>query len=101
MNLNNIEFGMGATFRGRRSPALAWSCLVRTEDVKGRRISLDVAIDDGRIEDVLKIAQPLFRRRGAGPAYLFGFLAHEKTRNSGSMSVVRSAPVDANCSVDI
>ena len=66
MNLNNIEFGMGATFRGRRSPALAWSCLVRTEDVKGRRISLDVAIDDGRIEDVLKIAQPLFRRRGGG-----------------------------------
>ncbi len=30
--------------------------VVRTEDVKGRRISLDVTIDDGRIEDVLKLA---------------------------------------------
>jgi uncharacterized protein involved in outer membrane biogenesis len=83
------------------TPIVARGAVVRTEDVKGRRISLDVAIDDGRIEDVLKIAQPLFRRRGAGPAYLFGFLAHAKTRNSDSMSVVRSAPVDANCSVDI
>jgi AsmA-like C-terminal region len=30
--------------------------VVRTKDVKGRRISLDVAINDGRIEDVLKLA---------------------------------------------
>ena len=30
--------------------------VIRTEDVKGRRISLDVAIDDGRIEDILKLA---------------------------------------------
>ena len=30
--------------------------VIRTEDVKGRRISLDVAIDDGRIEDVLQLA---------------------------------------------
>jgi AsmA-like C-terminal region len=35
---------------------VARGAVVRTEDVKGRRISLDVAIDDGRIEDVLKLA---------------------------------------------
>jgi hypothetical protein len=29
---------------------------VRAEDIKGRRITLDVTIDDGRIEDVLKLA---------------------------------------------
>ena len=29
---------------------------MRTQDVKGRRTSLDVTIDDGRIEDVLKLA---------------------------------------------
>ena len=35
---------------------VARGAVVRTEDVKGRRISLDVAIDDGRIEDVLRLA---------------------------------------------
>lgn len=35
---------------------VARGAVVRTENVKGRRISLDVAIDDGRIEDVLKLA---------------------------------------------
>jgi hypothetical protein len=35
---------------------IARGAVVRTEDVKGRRISLDVAIDDGRIEDVLRLA---------------------------------------------
>jgi hypothetical protein len=35
---------------------VARGAVVRTEDVKGRRISLDVTIDDGRIEDVLKLA---------------------------------------------
>ena len=35
---------------------VARGAVVRTEEVKGRRISLDVAIDDGRIEDVLKLA---------------------------------------------
>jgi hypothetical protein len=35
---------------------VARGAVVRTEDVKGRRISLDVAIDDGRIEDVLKLS---------------------------------------------
>jgi hypothetical protein len=34
---------------------VARGAVVRTEEVKGRRISLDVAIDDGRIEDVLKL----------------------------------------------
>jgi AsmA-like C-terminal region len=38
------------------TPIVARGAVVRTEDVKGRRISLDVAIDDGRIEDVLKLA---------------------------------------------
>ncbi len=41
--------------------------VVRAEDVKGRRISLDVAIDDGRIEDVLRLAvkatQPIMTGR--------------------------------------
>ena len=35
---------------------IARGAVVRTADVKGRRISLDVAIDDGRIEDVLRLA---------------------------------------------
>jgi AsmA-like protein len=35
---------------------VARGAVVRTEDVKGRRISLDVAIDDGRMEDVLRLA---------------------------------------------
>lgn len=35
---------------------VARGAVLRTKDVKGRRISLDVAIDDGRIEDVLKLA---------------------------------------------
>ena len=35
---------------------VARGAVIRTEDVKGRRITLDVAIDDGRIEDVLKLA---------------------------------------------
>ena len=35
---------------------VARGAVVRTKDVKGRRISLDIAIDDGRIEDVLKLA---------------------------------------------
>src|SRR6185503_9515490 len=35
---------------------VARGAVVRTKDVKGRRISLDVAIDDGRMEDVLKLA---------------------------------------------
>jgi hypothetical protein len=34
---------------------IAHGAVVRTEDVKGRSVSLDVAIDDGRIEDVLKL----------------------------------------------
>ena len=34
---------------------VAQGAVVRTEDIKGRRISLDVAIADGRIEDVLKL----------------------------------------------
>jgi hypothetical protein len=34
---------------------VAHGAVVRTEDAKGRRVSLDVAIDDGRIEDVLKL----------------------------------------------
>ncbi len=35
---------------------VARGAVIRTEDVKGRRVSLDVAIDNGRIEDVLKLA---------------------------------------------
>lgn len=35
---------------------LAKGAVVRTEDVKGRRVTLDVTIDEGRIEDVLKLA---------------------------------------------
>ena len=35
---------------------VARGAVVRTKDVKGRRVSLDVAIDDGRMEDVLKLA---------------------------------------------
>ena len=35
---------------------VARGAVVRTQDVKGRRTSLDVTIDDGRIEDVLKLA---------------------------------------------
>jgi hypothetical protein len=35
---------------------VAKGAVVRAEDVKGRRITLDVTIDDGRIEDVLKLA---------------------------------------------
>jgi hypothetical protein len=35
---------------------VARGAVVRTEDVKGRQIALDVTIDDGRIEDVLKLA---------------------------------------------
>jgi len=35
---------------------VARGAVIRTKDVKGRRITLDVAIDDGRIEDVLKLA---------------------------------------------
>jgi hypothetical protein len=35
---------------------VARGAVVRSKDVKGRRISLDVAIDDGRIEDLLKLA---------------------------------------------
>jgi hypothetical protein len=34
---------------------VARGAVVRTKDVKGRRITLDVAIDDGRTEDVLKL----------------------------------------------
>jgi hypothetical protein len=34
----------------------ARGAVVRARDVKGRRTSLDVTIDDGRIEDVLKLA---------------------------------------------
>jgi AsmA-like protein len=35
---------------------VARGAVVRTEDVKGRKITLDVKIDEGRIEDVLKLA---------------------------------------------
>lgn len=35
---------------------IAKGAVVRTEDVKGRKVSLDVTIDDGRIEDVLRLA---------------------------------------------
>ena len=34
----------------------AKGAVVRTEDVKGRKVTLDVAIDDGRIEDLLQLA---------------------------------------------
>lgn len=34
----------------------AKGAVVRTEDIKGRKIALDVTIDDGRIEDVLMLA---------------------------------------------
>jgi hypothetical protein len=34
----------------------AKGAVVRTEDVKGRKVTLDVRIDDGRIEDILKLA---------------------------------------------
>lgn len=34
---------------------VARGAVVRTEDVKGRRISLNVTIDDGRIEDLLRL----------------------------------------------
>ena len=35
---------------------LAKGSVVRAEDVKGRRTTLDVRIDDGRLEDILKLA---------------------------------------------
>jgi hypothetical protein len=35
---------------------VARGAVIRTKNVRGRRISLDVAIDDGRLEDVLKLA---------------------------------------------
>jgi hypothetical protein len=35
---------------------VARGAVVRTEDVKGRRISLDVGVEDGRIEDVVTLA---------------------------------------------
>jgi hypothetical protein len=35
---------------------LAKGAVVRTEDVKGRRVTLDIAIKEGRIEDLLKLA---------------------------------------------
>ena len=35
---------------------VASGAVVRAKDVKGRRVSLDVKIDDGRIEDVLRLA---------------------------------------------
>ena len=34
---------------------VAYGAVVRTKDVKGRRVALDVTIDDGRIEDLLKL----------------------------------------------
>jgi hypothetical protein len=46
---------------------VARGAVVRARNVKGRRLSLDVAIDDGRIEDVLKLgiktAHPLMTGR--------------------------------------
>jgi hypothetical protein len=46
---------------------VARGAVVRARNVKGRRITLDVAIDDGRIEDVLKLgvkaAKPLMTGR--------------------------------------
>ena len=35
---------------------VAQGAVVRTKDVKGRRVALDVTIDEGRIEDLLKLA---------------------------------------------
>lgn len=35
---------------------VARGAVVRTEDVKGRKVTLDVRIDDGRIEDLLSLA---------------------------------------------
>jgi AsmA-like C-terminal region len=35
---------------------VAHGAVVRTKDVKGRRVALDVTIDEGRIEDLLKLA---------------------------------------------
>ena len=35
---------------------LAKGAVVRTEDVKGRKVTLDVTIDEGRIEDILALA---------------------------------------------
>ena len=42
--------------RVRDTPIVARGAVVRSEDVKGRRITLDVTIENGRIEDVLKLA---------------------------------------------
>jgi len=39
-----------------RTPIAARGAVVRDRDVKGRRIALDVAIEKGRIEDVLRLA---------------------------------------------
>ena len=47
--LERVEARIGET------PIVAHGAVVRTEDVKGRRISLNVTIDDGRIEDVLRL----------------------------------------------
>jgi hypothetical protein len=38
------------------TPIQARGAVVRAKDVKGRHVSLDVAIDEGRIEDVLRLA---------------------------------------------
>lgn len=48
--LENVEATLGKT------AILAKGAVVRTEDVKGRHVTLDVEIDRGRIEDLLSLA---------------------------------------------
>ena len=38
------------------TPIVAHGAVVRTKEVKGRRVALDVTIDEGQIEDLLKLA---------------------------------------------
>ncbi len=42
--------------RLNESLIIAEGAVVRTEDVKGRRVSLDVTIDDARLEDLMRLA---------------------------------------------
>ncbi len=52
--IQRVEDPIRASFFG--STIVARGAVVRSEDVKGRRISLDVMIENGRIEDLLKLA---------------------------------------------
>jgi hypothetical protein len=60
--LNELFKGDVANGEGNASKLVIDQIVSRTarldivpRDVKGRRVSLDVAIDDGRVEDVLKL----------------------------------------------